>query len=159
MHHIHIVRGAKKTSSDKSDDMKGSSLHMSNDKGKAGKGYEPDPNFNYNDTLNRINQLRIERGWSVYRLAAMADLPESSLRNLFRRNNEPTIPTLRKICNGFGIRLQEFFGDEPIEVREVYSPDDKKLIDRFLSLDDSQKRRLSSYCDGLLKLREPYEGK
>lgn len=75
------------------------------------------------DILNRIKQLRDERGWSNYRLAKEAQISEGSLNNLFRLNNQPTIPTLEAICDGFGISLSQFFaeGNEAVILNEEQS--------------------------------------
>ena len=72
------------------------------------------------DILNRIKQLRDERGWSNYRLAKEAQISEGSLNNLFRLNNQQTIPTLEAICAGFGISLSQFFaeGNEAVILNE-----------------------------------------
>ncbi len=53
-----------------------------------------------NTTLMKLELLMQQRNWSVYRLAKESDMPCSSLNNLFQRNTEPTLPTLRKICAG-----------------------------------------------------------
>jgi len=63
------------------------------------------------DILNRIKQLRDERDWSNYRLAKEAQISEGSLNNLFRLNNQSTIPTLEAICTGFDISLSQFFAE------------------------------------------------
>lgn len=72
------------------------------------------------EILERIKQLRDERGWSNYRLAKEANISEGSLNNLFRLNNQPTIPTLESICAGLGISLCQFFaaGNEAIPLNE-----------------------------------------
>ena len=62
--------------------------------------------------LEKIDKLRIERGWSINYLAMEAMLTQSTLNNLYMRNAEPKISTLRAICNAFGITLAEFFADE-----------------------------------------------
>ena len=64
------------------------------------------------DTLQRITELRAERGWSQNHLAKMSDLPQSTISNLYNRSYEPTISTLESICRGFGISLAEFFNTE-----------------------------------------------
>ena len=64
------------------------------------------------DCLGRIKELLKIRGWSVYQLSQRSGIPQSTLSNLFLRNNAPTIPTLEKICEGLGITVAEFFGDQ-----------------------------------------------
>ena len=61
------------------------------------------------DTKKRIKELMDERGWTVYELAKRSGLAQTTISNMGRRNTEPTIPSLRALCNGFGISLTDFF--------------------------------------------------
>ncbi len=62
--------------------------------------------------LEKIERLRKARGWSVNNLAMEAMLTQSTVNNLYMRNSEPKLSTLRAICNAFGITLAEFFAEE-----------------------------------------------
>ncbi|MBQ3018728.1 MAG: helix-turn-helix transcriptional regulator [Clostridia bacterium] len=76
------------------------------------------------DCLKRIKDLLSERNWTMYQLSQRAKIPQSTLSNLFIRNNAPTIQTLEKICEAFGITMTEFFGGEaslPMEENELLS--------------------------------------
>lgn len=73
------------------------------------------------DTLDRINELRQARGWSINYLAMEAELTQSTINNLFVRRSEPKLSTLRAICKAFGITLSDFFA-EPV------SSDDELII-------------------------------
>lgn len=64
------------------------------------------------DILERIDELRKERGWSINYLAMEAELTQSTINNIYTRHTEPKISTLRAICNAFGITLAEFFDEE-----------------------------------------------
>ena len=55
------------------------------------------------DTKDRIKELMNERGWTIYELAKRSGLAQTTLSNMWKRNTEPTIPSLRAICDGFGI--------------------------------------------------------
>lgn len=89
------------------------------------------------DLLKRIKQLRDDRGYSNYRLAKEAGIPEGSLNNLFRLNNQPTIPTLESLCKAFGISLSQFFaeGGEAI----VLDKEQRKMLDVWNRLNQEQK--------------------
>ena len=63
------------------------------------------------DILKRIDDLRKERGWSMYRLADEAGITQSTIANMFSRKTLPSISTLQEICQAFNISLSEFFGD------------------------------------------------
>ena len=52
-----------------------------------------------------------ERNWTMYRLAKESNLPWSTLRNMFKRNTDPSIQTLEAICRGMGITLSQFFDE------------------------------------------------
>ena len=63
------------------------------------------------DALERIKNLMSERGWTEYKLAKEAELPQSTISTLFSRNNLPSIPTLEAICQGLGITMSQFFAE------------------------------------------------
>lgn len=92
------------------------------------------------DILTRIRQLRDERGWSNYKLAKEAGISEGSLNNLFRLNNQPTIPTLEALCKGFDMSLSQFFaeGNEAVVLNE----EQKEMLNIWATLDKEQKAAL-----------------
>lgn len=67
------------------------------------------------DVLEKIDMLRREKGWSINYLAMESGLTQSTLNNLYTRNTEPKISTLRAICGAFNITLSEFFKEEENE--------------------------------------------
>ena len=58
---------------------------------------------------NRIRQLMAERGWTIYRLAQESELSQTTISNIFKRNNQPSLPTVNAICDACGITLAQFF--------------------------------------------------
>ena len=85
------------------------------------------------DVLEKIDMLRKERGWSINYLAMESGLTQSTLNNLYSRNTEPKISTLRAICGAFGITLSDFFKEEE---------SDDELIRRVKGLSESNKKAL-----------------
>lgn len=83
------------------------------------------------DTLGRLKQLLDERNWTEYRLAKASGLSDSTIKNIFKRNTQPTIDTLETICRGFGITLAQFFADD--EMVEL-TPDLKELFNGWVNL-------------------------
>lgn len=61
------------------------------------------------DVLNKITELREERNWSEYQLAERSGLTQSTISSWYRKNMTPSIPSLSKICDAFGITLSQFF--------------------------------------------------
>ena len=86
--------------------------------------------------LEKIDALRLERGWSINNLAMEAMLTQSTLNNLYMRKTEPKLSTLRAICGAFGISLSEFFSDSED------AADDDALIRKVRALSPKQKEGL-----------------
>ena len=61
------------------------------------------------DTLKRITELRTARGWSVYHLAKLTDIPQSMISTWYRRGLCPPIDKIERLCEAFGISLSQFF--------------------------------------------------
>lgn len=63
------------------------------------------------DIILRVKSICEARSWTFYRLAKESGIPYSTLCTMLHKANAPSIPTLIRICNGFGITLAEFFDD------------------------------------------------
>lgn len=92
------------------------------------------------DTLGRIKQLLDDRDWSMYKLSKASGVAQSTLSNMFSRNNVPSIGTLEDICKGFGITLSQFFatGSEPVSL----DSEQVELLERWAALSEEQKKAL-----------------
>ena len=61
----------------------------------------------------RILEICDERDISIYKLAQVSCITQSTLNSLLNRNNSKTsIGTISKICNGLEISLADFFTSE-----------------------------------------------
>ena len=90
------------------------------------------------DVLSRIKQLLDERRWSLYKLSKASGIAQSTLSNLFTRNNVPTIGTLEDICAALGITLSQFFSNDGEPV--VLDEEQKKLLEKWSQLTPDQKK-------------------
>lgn len=88
------------------------------------------------DVLRRIETLRLERGWTVYRLAELSGLTDKCIYNWYLRNTVPTLETLQKVCDAFGITLSQFFSEG-----NLVDVDDelKGVFDDWIALTSEQK--------------------
>ncbi len=89
--------------------------------------------------LQKIDELRLARGWSINYLAMEAMLTQSTVNNLYNRKAEPKISTLRSICAAFNISLSEFFRQCE---QEKETSDDEQLRAKISTLTDEQKSAL-----------------
>lgn len=61
------------------------------------------------EIIERIKDLCHARSWTIYRLAKESGITYSTLCTMLHKSNAPSIATLQKICQGFGITLSQFF--------------------------------------------------
>jgi len=61
----------------------------------------------------RILELCRQRSISVNKLSTMSGVTQSTVNNIVSgRNNSPTVSTIKKLCDGLGITIEEFFNSE-----------------------------------------------
>ena len=64
----------------------------------------------------RILDLCRERGITVNKLSYMCGITQSTLNNIVSgRNSTTTVSTVKKICDGLEISIQDFFDDKLFE--------------------------------------------
>ena len=100
------------------------------------------------DVLERITQLRLQRGWSEYELSVRSDLTHSTISTWYRKHQIPTVYSLEKICNGFGITLSQFFWNK--EESFLISPEQKELLDNFSALPPNVQEDIKSLINNIL---------
>lgn len=88
------------------------------------------------DVLSAITEYRLERGWSEYQLAERSGLPQSTISSWYRKDIVPTVPSLEKICDAFGITLSQLFATNGNPV--TLTARQKELLERWDRLDEEQ---------------------
>ena len=87
---------------------------------------------------NRIRQLMAERGWTIYRLAQESGLSQTTISNIFKRNNQPSLPTV----NACGITLAQFFTENDT----ANTPNAKSELDNSVAaLKEDQREALAAF--------------
>lgn len=71
--------------------------------------------------MKKITELREERHWSEYQLTENSGLTQSTISSWYRKGLLPSIPSLSKICDAFGISLSQFFVEEENQIFELSS--------------------------------------
>lgn len=68
---------------------------------------------------NRILELCGERDITINHLANLSGLPPSSIKNiLYGKSQNPKLVTIKKICDGLGLTLREFFSTPEFDALE-----------------------------------------
>ena len=96
------------------------------------------------DAQGRIKDMMVECGWTEYQLAKESGPSHSTVTNMFKRNNTPTLPTLEAVCAAFGITLAQFFAEgNPLEL----TAEQQTLYAKWSSLSDRQRDLLLELMD------------
>ena len=99
------------------------------------------------DVLARITELRQARGWSVYHLAKLSGIPQSTIATWYQKNLYPPVDKLELLCQVFGISLAEFFSDGSLLEA---GPENENLLRHWTLLSPKQKAILLSLMDTFL---------
>ena len=99
------------------------------------------------DVLEQIKHMCQERNFSCYELAKRSGIPYSTLNTLLLKGTQPSLPTLRKLCAGLGITLQQFFAEE--EDSQVLTPAQKECLSLFSILTSEEQAMAIAYMKGL----------
>ena len=68
---------------------------------------------------NRILQLCGQRNMTINKLATLAALPPSSVKNiLYGKSQNPKLLTIKLICDGIDMTLSEFFDTDEFNALE-----------------------------------------
>lgn len=92
------------------------------------------------DIKKRIEKLRKERGWTVYKLSMEAGVSQSTLATIQQRKTPPKIEILQNLCEAFKITLAQFFLED--EETEIVTEEEKKLLTAYRKLPFKKQKAL-----------------
>ena len=98
------------------------------------------------EILNRINELRNKRGWSIYKLAEESGITQSTLANMFSRQTSPSLTTLKQLCDAFGISMAQFFEDDS----NGFSDEEQLIVSYYRKLSKSEKEVITKLLESIL---------
>lgn len=98
--------------------------------------------------LNKITEMRLEKGWTEYELAERSELTQSTISSWYRKKLIPSISSLEHICNAFGISLSQFF-NENTDNSNSLTEEQKNILQRWNKLTKDQQSKLADFLDSL----------
>jgi transcriptional regulator with XRE-family HTH domain len=98
------------------------------------------------DIGNRIAYFRMQKNYSVNKLANAAGISQSFLRDVELGNKNITVENLSYICDALGITLSDFFSDD-FSGQITNHP----VISKFYQLTDEQQAALLIFLDTIAK--------
>lgn len=97
---------------------------------------------------NRIVELSREHSMTKYRLSQLSGISQTALANILSNESIPTIMTLEKICDAFGITLAQFF---TIEGCPDLTDEQKELLETWNTLETKEREILITFVRSLKK--------
>lgn len=68
---------------------------------------------------NRIRELCMEKGFTPNGIAIFSAVPQATLKSILNgESKNPGISSIKKLCDGFGITLGEFFSTKEFDELE-----------------------------------------
>ena len=98
------------------------------------------------DVRQRLVELTQARGWTLYRLSKESGVHWSTIRNMFERDTQPTLPTVEALCRGLGIEMSDLFYDDE---RATLSAEQQNLLAQWNTLNDNDKAIVLSLLKSL----------
>ncbi len=99
----------------------------------------------------RIKELLIQKNMSVYELAAKAEITDACIRNWYtKRNYNPSLLAIVKICNALEIPLTELFRDEDDEFFCV-GEEERALLSDWAMLNEKQKSAIKNLMETFIE--------
>ena len=97
----------------------------------------------------RVKELCCKHKISKYRLAQLTDMSQTALGNIINKKSIPTVPTLERICDAFGISIAQFFAGEGM--RPDLTDEQEELLEIWDDLNADERRILMNFVRTLNK--------
>ena len=66
-------------------------------------------------TIERVKELGNERNLTLFKLAVICEVPYATLKNAEVRQNQLSVDTIERVCQGLSISMADFFQNWDIE--------------------------------------------
>ena len=102
--------------------------------------------------VEKIEQLCKDNKWTYYRLSLESGIPHSTLHNIMHRSTVPSIPSIMRICDAFGISMAQFFNEN--NVIDFLSESEIHLIETYRKFNKLEKELTDAYMHGILDRKQ-----
>ena len=107
------------------------------------------------DVLKRLTELRKLRGMTVYKLAKLAGIPQSTIATWYQKNLYPPINKLERLCAVLDVSLSDFFKTK--EDESLIERDNHDLLIKWYLLTDEQRSVVNDLLDLLCEKNQSSE--
>lgn len=88
--------------------------------------------------LDRITALREMRNWTNWKLSQESGVDQSTISAWYKKGRSPSVSSLEKICEAFGITMSQFFSNDNRTVE--LTSDQREMLECWSALSTKQKQ-------------------
>lgn len=99
------------------------------------------------DISTRLKKIRTAKGYSVYKLSQLSGVSETHIRDLERGDRNPSLDTVERIANVFGISLSEILNED--ETVSYLTSEEKEFLDCYRMLPKNRSAALLAFLKTL----------
>lgn len=99
--------------------------------------------------VERLQYLMAERSLSRYKLGKITGVTQASLSTVLSKKCAPSINTLDKIIDGFGISASEFFKDDMPNGSAILTSEEREMLELWRKMKHVDKMMVYAYAQGL----------
>lgn len=103
------------------------------------------------DIVKKIDEIRVKRGWTFYRLAQESGLTQQTFTKWMEGKTVPTITALKAVCDAYNITLANFFAES--DMVEV-TPETKSIFDNWNILNNKEKESIKLIIDNYMNKKQ-----
>lgn len=92
------------------------------------------------NVLERITILREKSNWTIWKLAEESGVDQSTISAWYSKGRSPSVASLEKICNAFGITMSQFFTDDLTAVN--LTKEQAEMLENWSALSAKQKETI-----------------
>ena len=99
------------------------------------------------DYIQRLDRLRVTKGWSINKLVSKCNLSESCIKKILSgKTSDPRVSTVEKICKAMDVSMAELFRNDS-EIVSTGSSEMVALVPIFESMPVKAKVYLLSFLE------------
>lgn len=98
--------------------------------------------LNSKEIYNKVDDLRLSKGWTIYELAKKAGIAPTTIYNWRDRLSSPTLALLDAVCSAFEITVIDFLLNE--DELTALTEEQKEVMRLWATLSSEQKKSLIS---------------
>lgn len=99
--------------------------------------------------VERLKDLLEQRQMSRYKLGKLTGLTQACLSIILKGKCSPTVYTIQKLCEGFGITPKEFFNTD-FEKSYYVTKKDKDMLELWHTLDSAHQDAVIGFIQGMI---------